>query len=511
MGSEFPRRDLQVDAALEEERVGRWTRLRWMLLIGAGFWGGYGVIDPVVVYVLGRSELGTLWGIRTVGLLVLFGAAWFLGRNRGMSLRSILAVELVAVSLIAFITGVQAVLIGGVIGPAGTTIASVLVARGIALADPWRRGAVLTGIPAVAFFSVLGVYGLLDGQPLGVHDWGVFVIHLSMVVTTFGLVVLGGHLSWSLRKELFEARQLGRYRLRRKIGQGGMGEVWAAYHPGLRREVALKIVRLGSDAIARERFEREIRASTRLAHPNSVRVYDFGTTQDGFAYYAMELLTGENLAELLGRRGRLGVAEALPLVWQAALALAEAHAEGIVHRDLKPENLFVVHEGEGPPRIKVLDFGVARLAGPDSTSETVGGVPGTPRYLSPEVASGGQADARSDVYALGCVLYAMLTGGPPFTHATAVEVVRAHIEEEPRPPSSRLARPLPSAAEELVLRCLGKEPAGRPANAGELADELARVMSEIGIERGPSPEASALRLTVTSQGGPTTEDVSLGA
>ncbi len=190
------------------------------------------------------------------------------------------------------------------------------------------------------------------------------LINSAYVLSTCVLLVMCGHIVWSLRRQVFEARSLGRYRLKRRLASGGMGDVWAAYHPGLKRDVAVKILRPETQersARALERFEREVHATAELVHPNTVRVFDYGTTEDGLWYYVMELLEGETLACHVARLGPLSPARAVHIVGQAARALGEAHERGIVHRDVKPENLFLTSLGGEHDFVKVLDFGIAKI------------------------------------------------------------------------------------------------------------------------------------------------------
>jgi serine/threonine protein kinase len=265
---------------------------------------------------------------------------------------------------------------------------------------------------------------------------------------------------------------LGRYRLKRRLATGGMGDVWVAYHPGLKRNVAVKILRPDRQersASSLGRFEREVRATAELMHPNTVRVFDYGVTEDGLWYYVMELLEGETLAEHVSRLGPLPPARAVHIVGQAARALGEAHERGIVHRDVKPENLFLTSLGGEHDFVKVLDFGIAKVQNADAAMTETGWVLGTPAYMSPEVATGQTADARSDVYALGAVLYYLLCGRPPFEAENAAALFFAHVNENVVPPSRVMQRPLPSDIEGVVMRALEKEPSARYATGADLA------------------------------------------
>jgi serine/threonine-protein kinase len=237
--------------------------------------------------------------------------------------------------------------------------------------------------------------------------------------------------------------------------------------------VAIKILRnearMGSDN-AVLRFEREARATAELLHPNTVRVFDYGATEDGLLYYVMELLEGETLAEHVERLGPLPAARAVHIIGQAARALGEAHVRGIVHRDIKPENLFLTSLGGEHDFVKVLDFGIAKIMqDTDPTMTRTGWLLGTPRYISPEVVSGKPADARSDVYGLGAVLYFLLCSKPPFDGESASAVVFAQVHHKPTPPSQRIGRPIPADLEAVVMRALRKDPNERYESASVFA------------------------------------------
>ncbi|HXF71003.1 MAG TPA: Stk1 family PASTA domain-containing Ser/Thr kinase [Actinomycetota bacterium] len=273
----------------------------------------------------------------------------------------------------------------------------------------------------------------------------------------------------------------GRYRLEGPIGSGGMAQVHRGTDTVLGRPVAIKILspRYAGDAEFVARFRREAQAAARLNHPNVVGVYDTGS-DDGTHYIVMEYVEGRTLADFLARDGRLPAERAVELAEAVCRALAVAHAQGVIHRDVKPGNIMVTRDG----RVKVMDFGIARLAdGADTVAQTAA-VLGTASYLSPEQARGEPVDARSDLYSLGVVLYEMLTGRPPFTGDSPVAVAFKHVNEAPTPPS-KLAPDVPPDLEAVVMRCLAKNPANRYASAEELLADLERVRTGRPVEATP--------------------------
>ena len=379
---------------------------------------------------------------------------------------------------------------GGIVSPLVLGVLLLLLARAAIIADRWQRAILPIGLITLAHPATLAVMALwmprLAAQFHQAQALAGFALNEVFIVAAAALTLVGGHMIWALRRQVFETRSLGRYRLKRRIGAGGMGEVWAAHHHALRRDVAVKILRPESSGnpSAVARFEREVRATAELVHPHTVRVFDYGVTEDGLWYYAMELLSGADLGALVTREGPLPPARAALFLWQAAKALAEAHGRGIVHRDLKPENLFVTRVGAEGEFIKVLDFGLAKLAqGERSLSLTEQGwTVGTPRWASPEMAVGDPAGPASDVYGLGAVLYFALTGTSPFEYDDLGKMLRAHVHEVPALPSVRLGSPVPPELEAVVMRCLAKEPEARYADATALARALEHALARMGGE-----------------------------
>jgi hypothetical protein len=286
-----------------------------------------------------------------------------------------------------------------------------------------------------------------------------------------------------LGREIGRARRLGAYTLESKLGSGGMGEVWQASHRFLARRAAVKLIQAPTATLdsrtALNRFEREAQATAALCSPHTVHVYDFGFSDDGRLYYAMELLDGIDLDTLIARFGPQPAERVVHWLRQVCDSLGEAHAVGLVHRDIKPANLYVCRYGREHDFLKVLDFGLASwqpsIEGENLALTATGHLVGTPAYMPPEMATGnGTADARSDLYALGCVAYYLLTAKEVFGGRSVVEVLLGHIGQQPLPPSHLTPWPIPEELDRIVLACLAKSPAERPQNVDELVARLVR-------------------------------------
>jgi eukaryotic-like serine/threonine-protein kinase len=305
----------------------------------------------------------------------------------------------------------------------------------------------------------------------------VFSDYLSAIVAyAVARIVYRFHL------RLKHAREIGSYELIERIGEGGMGEVWRAHHRFLARPAALKLIRKDLLAAGQRlgtattrRFEREAQATAMLGSTHTIGIYDFGVTDEGDFYYVMELLDGVSLDRFVQLFGPMEPARIVYLLAQVCHSLDEAHGCGLVHRDIKPGNIFMCRLGPDYDFVKVLDFGLVKRidarAGQMLTAE--GMTSGTPAFMAPETALGrADADGRVDIYALGCVAYYLLTGQFVFSGATAVATALAHVNEQPAPPSSRSEFQIPPALEALILECLAKDPAARPASAADLACRL---------------------------------------
>jgi serine/threonine protein kinase len=348
------------------------------------------------------------------------------------------------------------------------------------------------GVPVVGAWRWLPRYGFGVGTKIDAREAfeslrvvrHVFLILFLLLVLSAIVVLVFTYRQVLWKRRLTEAelkaRQLGQYKLIEKIGEGGMGIVYKAHHSLLRRETALKLLPPEkADAASLERFEREVQLTCRLTHPNTIQVYDYGHTPDGIFYYAMELLDGLNLHELVHRYGPQPEARVAHILKHICESLAEAHALGLIHRDIKPANVFITDRGGVPDSVKVLDFGLVKhlASGPDAVQllEVAGedGIVGTPNFIAPEaIRDPNHCDARSDLYSVGVLGYFLLTGQELFSSETIAEICRKHLEETPQPPSQRLGKTIDANFESVLMRCLAKDPADRPQSATALAEQL---------------------------------------
>jgi len=354
----------------------------------------------------------------------------------------------------------------------------LLIARAVVVPGrPLRT--LLLSLPALpAYLAVQLQYGAAfsyGGQPLldeafaPTLVWSQAVLGLSVAVAT-----LASRVNFALRVRAWEAKQVDRYTLEERIGMGGMGEVYRARHGLLRRPTAIKVLRpdiAGERSLAR--FEQEVRQTARLTHPNTITIFDYGTTDDGDFYYAMELLDGSDLDRIVREAGPFPPGRVLHVLDQACGALAEAHGIGLVHRDLKPANLVLCRRGGEADVLKVMDFGLVKDLRDGGGAAADEGIAGTPLTMSPEMILREPVTPTSDLYSLGAVGCYLLTGRPLFDAPTVGAFLACHVSEEPVAPSSRTAG-VPKDLEEILLRCLRKEPARRPWSAEALRDELRR-------------------------------------
>jgi serine/threonine-protein kinase len=359
---------------------------------------------------------------------------------------------------------------------------ALIVLYGVFIPNTWRRCALVCGLTALTAVGLTAAGAAWNGRLYGdlVLGLGYFTLIVALAAA---VAVFGAHRQQVLQREAFQAKQLGQYKLKRRLGVGGMGEVYEAEHMLLRRPCALKLIRPehAGDRTSMQRFEREVQAMARLTHWNTVEVFDYGHADDGTFYYVMEYLPGQNLDTMVARYGPLPPARVVHFLRQVCRALREAHAVGLLHRDIKPSNIFASERGGVYDVAKLLDFGLVQSNGgfgPEADKLTTQGtVVGSPPFMSPEQAMGkSNLDPSSDIYSVGAVAYYLLTGQPPFPRETAMQMLLAHAYEKATPPS-HLRPETPADLEAVVLGCLQKKPEDRFLSADSLEKALARCSS----------------------------------
>jgi len=359
--------------------------------------------------------------------------------------------------------------------------AMYLAIRAALIPSSPRRTIVVTtavGVPKILLSSVLvPAFGgglAWRGANSGAFPWLPITSIMEWTIATITCAVIS-RVIYGLRAEVREARRFGQYVLERKIGEGAMGVVYRATHAMLRRPAAIKLL-LKERASEADlvRFEREVQLTSRLVHPNTISIFDYGRSAEGVFYYVMEYLDGIDLQRLADHYGPVEPARAIHILAQISGALAEAHALDLIHRDIKPANIVLTERPDEPDIVKVVDFGlVKKFGGSLADSTATNAIIGTPLYMAPEaISQPDTVDGRADLYAVGAVAYFLLTGKHVFEAATVLEVCSKHMLEAPVPPSQRLGKPLPADLEALVLGCLEKDRNSRPATAAVLRTAL---------------------------------------
>ena len=435
----------------------------------------------------------------TLGILAVFAGLWAWCRGGSRSVRALGRADMAGTLAVCALCAAHAWLNPRLASGqyvAMQAVAYTLVFRAALLPSPPGRTVALA-VPG----ALLGALPALVGRDLRMRPLD-FDAAVLLIWAPVGVVASAATsaIIYGLRRQVAEAQRLGQYVLEGRLGEGGMGEVFRAHHVLLKRPTAVKLIRpdrAGEAAVAR--FEREVVLTSRLTHPNTVAIYDYGRTPDGTFYYAMELLDGLDLARLVREDGSQPPARVAHLLRQACLSLAEAHAQGLVHRDVKPANLILCERGGLTDVVKVLDFGLVMDLGAGRDHLIVG----TPDFMAPEaVEAPEKVDARADLYALGAVGYFLLTGKPVFEGASVEAVLNLHLTEAPLPPSRR-GTAVPPELEFLILQCLEKEPSRRPASAAALGEaltplaagwtpELAKAWWAARAERTPPADAKAV-------------------
>jgi serine/threonine-protein kinase len=356
-------------------------------------------------------------------------------------------------------------------------VAFTMIWRAVAVPSTPARTAVVTALAVTPLITLNLVVGTSDEGPLRLAG---LIFATAWAVIAVVTATVASDIIFGLRREVQRVHRLGQYTLQEKIGEGAMGVVYRASHAMLRRPTAIKLLPPGRAGEANlRRFEREVQLTAQLTHPNTVAIYDYGRTPDGVFYYAMELLDGLNLEQLVQQYGPQPDGRVIHILRQVCRALGEAHSAGLIHRDIKPANIILTTRGGEADVAKVVDFGlVTRLdMGDPAVSATIDAAPvlaGTPLYFSPEaITAPDQVDARSDLYALGAVGYLLVTGQRLFEGRTVMELCAHHLHTQPQPPSMRRGHAVDPTLERLLLECLAKSPAQRPASALALQDALA--------------------------------------
>jgi len=365
------------------------------------------------------------------------------------------------------------------IGSAIGVLCTFVIARAVVIPSTATRTFLLSLLAPLSVLAVELGYGRIHDAPDAVRDDAAFFVasviwHQAMIFLAVGVATVASRVNFALRTQVDRALRLGQYQLEEKIGEGGMGEVYRATHAMLRRPTAIKVLRpeiTGEETL--ERFAREVRETARLTHPNTISIYDYGRTPSGVFYYAMELLDGHDLDEIVKRTGPMSPSRVIRVLRQACAGLADAHAHDLVHRDIKPANIVLCAYAGGQDIVKVVDFGLVKnLQSTDPGLTAIGAIAGTPETLAPEVLGGREASPRSDIYSLAAVGCFCLTGKPIFDAGSVGEFVVAHMHSDPIPVRERDPS-LPQDLEAVLLRCLAKDPAERPASMTELRAQLA--------------------------------------
>ncbi len=430
--------------------------------------------------------------IHAAAILPLLGV-WLICRRGQLSVNAIHAVENTGIFLASIGYIGMGLTIRAEMGADTITafiLALLLFARSVFVPSSARRTTVLglligAALVAAMYWHYLNVdlhiwrrfgYQATSQSRVAATQAAITVMWWTM---TLGLAALASRVIHRLRKEVSDIQNLGQYKLERKLGEGAMGVVYEAKHGMLKRPTAIKLLRPEvADEDALDRFRREVQLTAKLTHPNTVTIYDYGRTPDGLFYYAMELLSGATLTQVVEAGGPQPVERVVRILRDAALALNEAHEVGLIHRDIKPSNIMLARQGGIPDVTKVLDFGLVKNLGQvdDLEQTNTMSIKGTPHYLSPEAILDPQGiDGRTDLYALGAVGYYLLAGRHVFRGKTVIEICMHHLHTKPLPFAEVCSQEVPAELEALIFACLEKAQSDRPASGQELADALDRL------------------------------------
>ena len=454
--------------------------------IGLWVWPSFTALDGYMCFVAFPGAPFRLFLVYRVAIELFFLAVFRASLRETADGRALFRWLSLSFMTTAVTISLMAIHLGGITSSYMHGISIVALVWAALIPLRWRRGLPTCVSIGLAFPIVMTIGAIVS--PAARAEWItsrsliVFGSNYVFVVASSALGVILSHLVWRAQQQ---ARKVGSYELEERLGRGGMGEVWRAKHHLLARRAAIKLIRpdvLGGDARARAlavaRFEREAQATALLGSPHTIDLYDFGVSDTGAFYYVMELLVGRDMESLVRTFGEQPPERVLHLLEHVCESLGEAHSVGLVHRDIKPSNIYVCRIGLQYDFVKVLDFGLARHASGMTTVtlQTTDHIPGTPAYMAPEtILQGGKIDHRADIYALGCVLYFLVTGHLVFEGETPMKTLVSHVEDPPVPPSQRTETEVPKALEELILACLEKDPAKRPQDAQVLLDMARRI------------------------------------
>ncbi len=439
-----------------------------------------------------RAELAhpSLWAHAAAVIPVT--CVWLSCRSGILKTRTVQLIEgvgLVLTSVCLVVMGAYIPAAGGAATSTAYALSFVLIARAFFVPSTAKHTALLglaIGVPLVIgvyrnFLSVdlnvwnnLGFFRTIEEPRLLARSQSI-QIGIAWGLTTL-LSAWATQVIYGLRRDVRDAKKLGQYILEEKLGEGGMGTVHRAQHGLLKRPTAIKLLlpeRNSPDDLTR--FRREVQMTAKLTHPNTVTIYDYGRTEEGIFYYAMELLDGVTLYEIVRAEGQLPESRVVHILRQCAMALHEAHTMGLVHRDIKPNNIMLTHQGGAHDVTKVLDFGLVKSmdSNAEATKTMSEAIVGTPHFMSPEqILDPPSIDGRSDLYALGAVGYYLLAGRFVFDGTNPLEICAQHMTAKPQSLSTAAARPVNAELERIILQCLEKKREDRPASAAALAEQL---------------------------------------
>ncbi len=487
--SEWGQRHALPDDLLREAS----RRLGTLALLGAALWALGTALDHVAVRIMRTGDPNAMYSpatdaIAITSAVISLALFFYTRRKERRNPRFILDLGLVYMILTALGLGLimhwEPVPAHWPVTPMISWIGAVVLMVA-AIVPTSRTKTLIAGLISVS----MNPLGMLIARERGVWNFGatsnVLLMHYPDYLLV-GVAVVIAHVLTRMTRQVAKAREMGSYQLGELLGRGGMGEVYEATHRMLARRAAIKLIRpemiaeYGEGAeLAVQRFRREAEAAANLRSPHTVELYDFGVTADQTLYFVMELLDGMDLESLVKLHGPLPAGRTIYILRQVCESLEEAHVRGLVHRDIKPANIHLGTLGLQHDFVKVLDFGLVKsmgATGPDHLLATdAATMAGTPAYMAPEMAVGGTIDGRTDIYALGCVAYYLLTGRLVFETDNLFQMMAMRLRDDPVAPSQRTMASIPAALDRLVLACLARKPDDRPRSAAAVGHALATI------------------------------------